>query len=536
MILDLREFDGARNAGAGSANEIEVDLCIVGAGAAGITLAHEFINRSTSVCLAESGGFVADEETVALSAGEVVGRSYQPLEETHVRLFGGTTNIWHGACLPLEDLDFEIRNWVPHSGWPISPSELRGYYPRANQLCEIGSVEDGDSIWRDSRNERTEWEPQRLVSRLWRYSPPTRFGEKYREALESASNIRVLLWANGTNIHPDESNSRVEYIELRSLSGKLVRVRARAFVLAMGAIENAHLLLNSTDRQEEGLGNEYDVLGRYFMEHTYTQCAYFYPSDYDDAMRRFYVSRANGIVLGPGVGLSDSVQKESKTLACIIRFDPDKEPLRPGTKAARRIREALTRGEMPEDLGTDALRALMHLDDILLRSYGSAVHRNPRHFEEQGMAIYAQAEQAPNPESRVSLSEVRDALGLRRSRLDWRLSEIDRHTVGVSAKLIASELTRLRLGRVKISDWLDPDRDDWGDELAWGHHHAGTTRMAYSPKEGFTNADCRAHSHSNLYVAGGSVFPSCGYANPTLSIVAMTLRLADHLKSRVLDH
>lgn len=330
LILDLRELDAASGENE-AGREIEVDLCILGAGAAGISLALEFANTATTTCLVEGGGIVADRETIALHAGEIVGRSYQPLESTHLRLFGGTTNIWHGACLPLEELDFKTRSWVPHSGWPMSKGELDTYYPRASLLCEITPPFHDEAIWRDPAGPQSQWDADKLVERIWRYSKPTRFGSRYRDDLESAPNLKVLLWANATNIHPNASNNRIEYVEVRSLSGNRARLKARRFVLAMGGIENAHLLLNSTDLEEGGLGNQHDVVGRYFMEHTHTQCGYLYPNDYDDAARRYsWRGLVDGVGIWPGVGLSEKTQRDSEVLACIMRFDPQTEPLRPG--------------------------------------------------------------------------------------------------------------------------------------------------------------------------------------------------------------
>jgi len=525
VIRDLRDFD--------SRDDITADLCIVGAGAAGIAMARELARSNLRVCLVESGGLEGDAATSELTRGQVVGLRYEPLERTRIRVFGGTTSVWHGACIPLEPEDFERRAWVPHSGWPIPARSLDPYYPRACEVCELGGDDFSEANWDRLRVPRAGFEEGRLSTRFWRYSPPTRFGVRYRRELEAAPHVEVLLHANATNIVSDRSGSHIESIELRSLGGRSTRIRARAYVLAMGAIENARALLNSRDHAPAGLGNRHDLVGRFFMEHTWAQCGFFVPGDYEDALRRFGTGRLNGVAVAPGFRLSPGLQEREQVLSCAARLDPGIPPSRPGYRAARRIGRSLRAGEWPDNFGAEMSRVLRHLDDVAAETYGEWIHDDPGRYDERGMAIFSQAEQSPNPDSRVTLSDERDALGLRRAALNWQLAEIDRRTVEVLAGQVALELTRLGLGRVQISDWLRPGEQGWGEALSWGHHHAGTTRMAHSPTQGVVDTRCRVHGIDNLYIAGSSVFPTCGYANSTLTIVAMSLRLADHLQDEL---
>ena len=143
------------------------------------------------------------------------------------------------------------------------------------------------------------------------------------------------------------------------------------------------------------------------------------------------------------------------------------------------------------------------------------------------------AEQAPNPDSRVSLVEERDALGLPRIALDWRLTELDKRSLQAGHQAVALELGRTGLGRLQIEDWLTADVTTWTPTLTGGHHHIGTTRMSEDPARGVVDGDCRVHGIANLYVAGSSVFPTSGSANPTLTVVALALRLAAHLEQRL---
>ena len=145
-------------------------------------------------------------------------------------------------------------------------------------------------------------------------------------------------------------------------------------------------------------------------------------------------------------------------------------------------------------------------------------------------ALYTRSEQSPNPDSRVTLSDQRDRFGLPRAKLTWRLNSLDKLTVRKSVELIAQEFERLHIGRVTPDRWLVSDDRTWPDFVRGGYHHLGTTRMGSNPRTSVVNSDCRVHGLANLYVAGSSVFPTGSHVNPTLTITALALRLAQHLK------
>ena len=263
MIIDFRDAeDGAL---------IEADLCIIGAGAAGITLAREFAGSRVRLCLVESGGFDYEPAVQDLYAGENVGHDYDDLDVSRLRYFGGSTNHWNGFCAPLTPIDFRRRDWVPHSGWPITKSDLEPFYRHAQPICQLGPYAYGEQVWAELEVRPHDFDPAEVGLCFWQHSPPTRFGETYRAELERADNIRVLLYANAVNIETDQSASMVRQVELRTLDGKTGRVRAEAYVVACGGIENARLLLLSNQVEPAGLGNRHDLVGRFFMEHPHTE-------------------------------------------------------------------------------------------------------------------------------------------------------------------------------------------------------------------------------------------------------------------------
>lgn len=236
--------------------EIDTDVCVVGAGAAGITLARELSGQSFSVCLLESGGLEFQEDTQSLYAGENVGLPYN-LANERLRFFGGTTNHWGGYCRPLDDIDFKVRDWIPNSGWPFDKAHLIPYYERALKICQLGEPYTFDvADWESEETPRLPFIGNRVVTKLFRLSPPTRFGRVYRNEISRSGNISTYLHANAVEIETDENARTVTRLRVASLEGNSFWVSAKLFILATGGIENPRLLLNSNKRQSVGLGNQ----------------------------------------------------------------------------------------------------------------------------------------------------------------------------------------------------------------------------------------------------------------------------------------
>jgi choline dehydrogenase-like flavoprotein len=507
---------------------IESDLCVIGAGAAGIALAREFSGTRRTLCLIESGGLEPEAATQALYEGRNVGAPYPPLEATRLRYFGGTTNHWDGHCRPLDAIDFETRPWVPYSGWPITRQDLDPFYARAHAVLELGPYQYAPEAWRTTLPGLIAFQPERLVNRLWQYSPPTRLGIRYRDALARAANVRVLLNTNAVEIVVNAAATTVEAVRLKTLDGKAGTVRPKAVVLACGGIENARLLLASNRVMRTGLGNGHDRVGRFFLEHPHAQIAFAVPTAPLDRFRVYFggieaTAPAGTAVIQAKPGLSESLQRRERLLnGCIdVGYGYDRSP---GYLSLRHVAKAFGRGAVPDDLGGAVLRMVGDLDGLAVGLY--------RRFTDENVFWFgANAEQAPNPESRVTLDDTVDTLGLPRARLDWRLSAIDKRTTRVACRVVGEELARLGIARMRIDDWLLVEDARW-TELGIRYHHMGTTRMSDDPTQGVVDRHGRVHGLANLYVAGSSVFPTAGYANPTLTIVALALRLADYLKER----
>jgi len=510
-------FIDARSLPAGQA--LETDLCIIGAGAAGITIAREFLGHDARFLVVESGGLEFDAATQDLYRGSYHGPSHTRLEYNRLRYFGGSTNHWDGVCRPLSPDDFRQRPWLPHSGWPFDYADLEPYYRRANTVCELGPYD-----YSPLQGTEPEFTGGDIIAATNRRSPPTRFGRRYRAELKRARNHRTLLHANVTELVTGANGRHLDHARLQCLDGPALTVRAKHFVLATGGIENARLLLASRpDSHPRGLGNDHDNVGRYFMDHmvwlnTGVIVAHRPLAGPAYSTRQWYKpgTKPHGILL-----MSEAARREAGIGHYSAMLDVASQP--EALRSWRMIDDSF-RASRYRDVLIHLGNILRDFDQILEAGYDRLAGRGHSNYYYK---IFSQWEQAPNPDSRVTLTGERDALGMPRVRLDWRPGELDKRTLVKGMETLARELGRRHLGR--LHSGFDVDAD-WPNYLLGNYHHLGTTRMHTDPKRGVVNADCRLHGLANLFVIGNSVFPTIGSANPTLTNVALALRLADHLK------
>ena len=513
---------------------IETEVCIVGAGAVGITLAREFVGQEFRVCLLESGGLEIDEDTQSLYKGENTGLPYYPLNFTRLRYFGGSTNHWSGWCRPLDEIDFEARDWVPHSGWPFSKSHLDPFYKRAQSISQLGPYAYDVEHWEDSNERpRLSFAGDRVITKIFQLSPPTRFGEVYRDEIAGADNVSTYLYANVVEIETNDTAQTVTRLRGATLEGNKFWVSAKLFILATGGIENPRLLLLSNKGQSVGLGNQFDLVGRFFMEHPHLGSGEIIPSNPNITIALYQSHTVNKIPIVGTLTLEEEVQRREKLVNFSATLTPwstrreyyKKVAKAKGVKSYRHLRRALSQGDMPSDFWKHIGNVIADVDDI-------AIHVYRKFFPDatiDRIYLYNRTEQAPNPDSRVTLADARDRLGKNRLRLDWRLSPIDKRSIRRAHEIIGEELGRAGLGRFRVE--LDDDDSTWPPSLVGGYHHMGTTRMHVDPKKGVVNENCQLHGISNLFIGGSSVFPTSGSAHPTLTIVALAVRLADHVKN-----
>lgn len=513
---------------------IETEVCIVGAGAAGITLACEFVGQPFRVCLLESGGLVFDKDTQSLDEGENIGNSYwpinggsrpyNPLSATRLRYFGGTTNHWGGYCRPFDEIDFVVRDWIPYSGWPFSKSHLAPFYERAQSICQIGPFVYDIDFWETKDTTRFPFIGDRVITKIFQLSPPTNFGKVYRDKITQAANISTYLYANLVDIETTHNASKVTRLHVASLQGNKFKVSGKVFILAAGGIENPRLLLLSNKVKTVGLGNENDLVGRFFMEHQELETCLFLPSN-PNTLAGLYSEHTVNKETVQGIRGILSLSPETMRQEHLVNFTSYLYPIYPerpeSVSSLRHILQALQGRSIPKDLTEHLRNVITDIDGIVAAAYRKYSGRQNSHY-----SLVSASEQVPNPDSRVTLATERDRLNKPRVRLDWRLSPIDRDSLRRGYEIIGQEIGRAGLGRLKVT--IDEDKNSW--PVRGQCHHMGTTRMHIDPKKGVVNEKCQVHGISNLFIAGSSVFPTSSSATPTLTIVALAVRLSDYVK------
>lgn len=500
-----------------SGSLIEGDLCIIGAGAAGITLALEWIDSPRKVILLEAGGFDPDARMQELYHGESLDRPYYPLQAVALHYFGGTTGHWAGFCSPFDPIDFETRDWVAHSGWPFTRAHLDPYYARAHPILELGPYDYDASSYesRDPDARRLPLDGAVFYPKMWQFSAPTRMGTTYRAPIVGARNVHLYTWAKVVEIVPNAGATAVDHLRARTIDGKEHRVRARQYVVACGAIHTARLLLASRSRTPRGLGNDRDLVGRYFMEHfeIIAGQAVFEGKTFPSKLYAYGGRGTKGA--RAELALSGDEQRRHRILNGTASFQPG--PLT-GKEQSRFVTfsgDAAANVKMYEDMAARG------------RERGPAGAPPPQTF----YRLFTRQEQEPNPESRVVLGDETDAMGMPRANLRWRFTPLDKRSIRTFYELLGREFGRAGLGRIQLMSWLlDGDDTDWPPHLSGGWHNMGTTRMHDDPSQGVVDANAKVHGIANLFAAGASVYPTGGAVNPTLTIVALSLRLSDHLK------
>ncbi|PIG93902.1 GMC family oxidoreductase [Gloeocapsopsis sp. IPPAS B-1203] len=527
---------------------IKTEVCIIGAGPAGITLARELIGQNFRVCLLESGQTEPpDEDLQSLCKGEIIDELYQDLSLSLCRQFGGAANFWHNSVrlLPLDKIDFEKRDGLPYSGWPFSKSHLDPFYERAQHLCRLRPFAYDAEDWEDEQTPRLPFTGSRIATTTYQFSPRKIFTHELRSEIRRSENITTYLNANVVEIETDDIAKTVTRVRVACFQGNGFWVKAKVFILATGGIENVRLLLLSNKTQNVGLGNQHDLVGRFFMEHPVVRLGMFIPSERQifNSAGLYDIRWTNNIPVMGKLSLTEEVMRRQQLLNSYLLLVPKSIYESPAIKSLKVLLSSIRHAKVPKDLLQHLNNAIGGIDEIVTRIYrrASNVKEFPYDISHGGWShcqgnekrfrafqVWSVTEQPPNPDIRVMLSDERDRLGLRKIQpLRWHWSDLEIHSLQQVQEILREEIEHAGLGQFQSLVTLDRRKP----KCVGGRHHMGTTRMHIDPKQGVVDENCRVHGVSNLFITGSSVFPTGGAANPTLTIIALAIRLADRVKT-----
>jgi choline dehydrogenase-like flavoprotein len=548
---------------------IETDLAIVGGGPVGLAIADRCARKGMDVLLLESGLEQQDAAHEALNAviadvdAEVASRrTYLHGGQAHLwnadhqgygvrcRGLGGSTQAWAGKVAPFDEIDFATRSWVANSGWPIGLEELAPFLDDARALLGLCPTEPA-----------TRFSDAGLQSCYWQFARSRtdrldvmRFGRDFAPGMPPKT--RVLIDATVTRLGYDPVSRKVDSLHVANLSGASAIIRPRRIILAAGAIENARLLLVSNDVEPGGIGNRHDRVGRYLIDHAGIRVGEVVgEKDIAQLSRTFgfygqtHAGRSHMFM--HGLALSPALQEQEKLLNAAIYFAPmraaddpfdalkrllrgqSNAKLRDVTAIARGV-GLIARGIGAKTLASPALPA--GLKELIV---GSAIRFAPNMVADEfasgglphkltGLGIEAITETAPAPSNRILLTNQTDALGIRGAAAHWQVGPIEARTIRMLASRLERNLAAIGHPAPVLAEWAKDHSLAVPAPIDLAHM-MGTTRMANDPESGVVDSNCRVFGVNNLYMAGGSVFPTGGHANPTWMFLALALRLADHL-------
>ena len=492
MIFNLEELESP---------ELKSDACIIGGGAAGITLARKLGSLGHDVILAEGGSLKYEQQSQDLYQGKVVGDQYYDLMATRLRFFGGATNHWAGHYAPLHSYDFT--NKVPgiQTAWPIDYSAFNSYIDKAREIFPFRQITPSKPVL-DGMFEKID----HITS-----PSPARFGPKFVDEIKASQNIRLILHANLTGVEHTDGN--ITKAIFKDFLNKSLKISAKHFVLACGGIENPRLLLHLNETLNTNFGNKSGLLGKKFTEHPMGNIGQF-----------IITNQSNYDAL--------NFRKED-----IFEVDPHSDFFQPSEQFFKKHKTlnffmAMVRPSEPEPEVHNQI-----MNDLLCTAPSLGEKISSRLLKKQLQCygtILTSQEQEPIEDNRIALGEEKDQFGIRRPILYWRRTSTDREHIKKIAIEFARLLAEKDIARIKLYDWVVDSSLPVKTRRPGGHHHIGATRMSDGEESGVVDTNCLLYGTENFYVAGSSVFPSIGTASPTLPLVAMTLRLADHLNQQLI--
>lgn len=536
---------------------VESDVCVIGAGPAGTTLAREFLGADISVNLLESGGDKHDHRVHRLGEGTLSGDLYEPLESMYLRQIGGAANNWilqmtddeYGyRYTPLEAIDFEPRDELPYSGWPIRKSDLDPYYARVQAVCDIGQYEYSAEYW--SKEEGMLPIPlpsEKAYNSVFLFGPTKKFTKDFPAQIASSQNVTIYSHATVVELISSDDGLKIESALVRTFDGKEIYFKAKQFIISANALQTPRLLLSSRRHHPNGIGNQHDNVGRYYMDHNLVPSGNFVPHDPSliNKMGFYDMQAVDGasvlgkLVLSPEILRAEGLRNFAAMLFPTLWNQVQLDAM--NSVAALKFHFTFNYTRFPKGLGRHLLNIFRGRNRLLRAMYESVRYKVPvllglgrggwsrianNEKKYYRLELLALIEQSPNPNNRITLTDEKDELGCPRIKVHYTCATEDIESVKRAQKILGEALVETGLGQYE-----PPIQSAEVMKTLTGlHHMMGTTRMSDDPRHGVVDRNCKVHGISNLYIAGSAVFTTGGYANPTLTNLALSIRVADQVK------
>jgi choline dehydrogenase-like flavoprotein len=513
----------------GSDQSLVYEICIVGTGPSGISLATKFNNTKYSIVMLESGGLLPDPKYQTLNKGKNSGPRFLSLDGSRIRCWGGGSLLWAGHCGQFSQDEFNQKEYIPLSGWPINKEDLNKYYEEASGLLGInyelfGGERYLDDIWNLGLSKFDVQKSFLSESLLLKANSENRnFGTKFKNEIQSSDNIDVIYHATVTNIQLSENRKTVTNLIINSLNGNKAIIKANVYILAAGALENPRLLLASNVGINNAEGNNRHFVGKCFMSHPgVSEAAEIHNTNNVSSVclknNNFHNVDKNII---PYLQVKDNLRITNKLLKHSIEIKAYPDLINGSTYWSGRIFSEF-------DKLKGNFQIMESIEKLLCRLSGNKYNSL---LWDVGVGI----EQQPRLNNKLNLDGDVDSLGVPLLNMYWdNLSELEKNTIIEAIKLLAQELGMNNTGRIKLTkNLLSGEAFNQQDPI---NHHIGTTRMSDSILTGVVDKNCKVFSVSNLYLSGSSVFTTSSNVNPTFTIIALSLRLGDHLKKVLISN
>jgi choline dehydrogenase-like flavoprotein len=517
----------------------KADVCVMGGGVAGITLANELSARGRSVVLLEAGGKRLNKKVQSDGAAEYVSPTYPSPTQNRVRTLGGSSTHWANNTSPLSEIDFEKRDGLINSGWPIAKKDIEPYYNKAAMYCRVGDDNYDPQYWHAKYGINSTFDGREsdiLELGIAKASvPPTQFYHVNGQGLDSSNIVQVVTFAHVDSVDFNSDLKRIERVRFVSGSGVNCHVEASEFVMAFGGLENARMLLHFNKKNKNELGNQGDSVGRYFMDHPSFNAAQLYSNDpskftlFDGKLSEDYRLFTLNFFEFTRKALEDNGITNMRMPMSVAT----RQQMSHGISSLHILKDSLTGGEIDGSVASHITNVLMDFDivaDTISRKvFGQKITEESQ--EKAGFIMPVMVEQSPHRDNRITLGTSKDRFGVPLMRVNWKLHETDRERMWRCLELFGTEIGALGMGRVRVL--RERASRFFNDQIGFGHHHMGTTRMSDSPENGVVNGEHLVFGTENFSMAGCSVFSTGGHVPPTLTITAMSIRLADIIHNRM---